>query len=76
MKKETVKTEKEAPEKEKSIEELFGELDGIIETLTDGNILLEDSFKQYETGMRLVKSCNDKIDKVEKQIIVLNEGNT
>ena len=33
---------------------------------------LEESFRQYQTGMKLVKSCHDKIDKVEKQMIVLN----
>ena len=27
----------------------------------------------YERGMKLVKACNDKLDKVEKQIIVLSE---
>lgn len=61
---------------ELSIEEIFGQLDEIIEKLSDGTISLEDSFKHYESGMKLVKSCGEKIDKVEKQIIVLNEGNT
>lgn len=60
--------------KEASIEEIFGELDGIIGKLEDGNISLEDSFKYYETGMKLVRSCGEKIDRVEKQILVLNEG--
>lgn len=61
--------------KEFSVEEIFGQLDDIVKKLTDGDISLEDSFGYYETGMRLVKSCSEKIDKVEKQIIVLNEGN-
>lgn len=58
-----------------SVEAIFGQLDDIVKKLTDGDISLEDSFGYYETGMRLVKSCSEKIDKVEKQIIVLNEGN-
>lgn len=61
---------------ELSIEEIFSQLDETIEKLSDGTISLEDSFKYYESGMKLVKSCGEKIDKVEKQIIVLNEGNT
>lgn len=61
---------------ELSIEEIFGQLDEVIEKLSDGEISLEDSFKYYESGMKLVKNCGEKIDKVEKQIIVLNEGNT
>lgn len=36
---------------------------------------LEDSFKAYEEGMRIVLSCNEQIDKVEKQLIILNEKN-
>lgn len=58
---------------ETSIEELFAQLDGIIEKLEAGEISLEDSFKYYETGVKLLKNCNEKIDRVEKQIVVLNE---
>lgn len=57
-----------------SIEESFKELEEIIGKLEDGNISLEDSFQYYEAGMKLVKSCSNKIDKVEKQILVLNEA--
>ena len=66
----------EAPGAELSIEEIFGRLDGIIRELEDGEISLEDSFKYYETGMKLVKTCGGKLDKVEKQILVLNENGT
>lgn len=68
------KKAKKEENKEASIEEIFDELDGIIGKLEDGNISLEDSFKYYETGMKLVRSCGEKIDRVEKQILVLNEG--
>lgn len=57
----------------KTIEETFAELEGIIGKLESGDSSLEDSFQYYEAGMKLVKSCGEKIDKVEKQIIVLNE---
>lgn len=59
---------------DRTIEELFTELDGIIGKLEDGEISLEDSFHYYEAGMKLVQSCSGKIDKVEKQIQVLNES--
>lgn len=59
---------------ERSIEELFLELNTVIDKLEDGDISLEDSFTCYGAGMKLVKSCSKKIDKVEKQIQVLNEG--
>lgn len=66
----------EAPADKLSIEEIFNELDGIIRNLENGEVSLEDSFKYYEAGMKLVKTCGGKIDKVEKQILVLNGNNT
>ena len=66
----------EAPADKLSIEEIFTELDGIIRNLENGEVSLEDSFKYYEAGMKLVKTCGGKIDKVEKQILVLNGNNT
>ena len=68
-----MKTEKEKKELEElSIEEIFGRLDGIIEKLEDGSVSLEDSLAYYENGMKLVKACSEKIDRVEKRILVLN----
>ena len=68
-----MKMEKEKKELEElSIEEIFGRLDGIIEKLEDGSVSLEDSFAYYENGMKLVKACSEKIDRVEKRILVLN----
>ena len=66
----------ETPADKLSIEEVFTELDGIIRNLENGEVSLEDSFKYYEAGMKLVKTCGGKIDKVEKQILVLNGNNT
>lgn len=59
--------------KEKSIEEIFTELEDVIKNLESGEISLEDSFKFYESGIKLIKSCNEKIEQVEKQIVVLSE---
>lgn len=62
-----------AAKKEKTIEETFEELEGIIRRLESGESSLEESFQYYEAGLKLVKSCNDKIDKVEKKMAVLEE---
>lgn len=56
-----------------SIEELFERLNQVIGSLEDGSSSLEESFRCYEEGMRLVKACSGKIDQVEKQILVLDE---
>ncbi len=58
----------------KSIEETFAELDEIMEKLESSETTLEESFSCYEKGMRLVQACSEKIDKVEKQMIMLQEG--
>lgn len=63
----------DAPGEELSIEEIFQQLDTIIERLEDGSLSLEDSFQYYERGMRLVKACSRKVDRAEKRIQVLNE---
>lgn len=56
-----------------SIEETFEELEQLIEKLESGESSLEESFAYYEAGIKLVKLCSEKIDKVEKQIIILSE---
>lgn len=58
---------------EKTLETSFEELDEIIGKLEQEEISLEDSFRLYQEGMTLLKNCNDSIDKVEKQLIVLGE---
>jgi exodeoxyribonuclease VII small subunit len=59
---------------EKTIEQTFEELDQLMEKLESSDTTLEESFACYEAGMKLVKACSEMIDKVEKQIIVLQGG--
>ena len=57
----------------RSIEETMEELETIIEKMEDRESTLEDSFAWFERGMKRVKECSQRIDKVEKQIMVLSE---
>ncbi len=57
------------------LEDDFKKLEDIIERMEHEDLSLEDSFKAYEEGMRIVLSCNEQIGKVEKQLIILNEKN-
>lgn len=59
--------------KKAGIEENFGRLDEIIAAMEDSGVTLEQSFQLYNEGIRLIKSCNTQLDKVEKQMIVLGE---
>lgn len=40
--------------------------------MSANDVSLEESFEKYKLGMDLLKHCGDKIDKVEKQIQILN----
>lgn len=55
-----------------TIEEAFTQLDEIITQLESGSLSLDASFKKYNEGIKMIKSCNQQLDKVEKQIIVLD----
>lgn len=59
--------------KAKTLEESMAELEAVMNELEREDITLEESFSLYNTGMKLLKNCNDAIDKVEKKLIVLNE---
>ena len=56
-----------------SLEEAFMKLDVLISELEKPENSLEASFKAFEEGMKLVKYCNDSIDKVEKKVLVLGQ---
>lgn len=60
--------------KKLTLEESFDALDEIIENLQSGELTLEESFKKYEEGMKMIKNCNDAIDKVEKKLEIVKEA--
>lgn len=57
-----------------SIEEAFEELDQIVKELESSEQSLSDSMNLYKKGVRLLDKCNQTLDKTEKEIIVLQEG--
>ncbi|MEH2956231.1 exodeoxyribonuclease VII small subunit [Candidatus Merdisoma sp. JLR.KK006] len=61
---------------EKTLEEAFAELDQMLEKLSDRDTALEESFQVYAEGAKLLKYCNEKLDKVEKKMLVLSEEGT
>ena len=65
-----------AKKEELTLEQGFEQLDEIIEQLEDREVPLEKSFQLYEEGVKLLKACNDKIDRVEKQVQQLNADNS
>ena len=59
--------------KAQTLEQSFEKLEQIIGNLENGDVSVEDSFKLYNEGMKLIQNCNQQLDKVEKKIVVLNQ---
>ena len=59
--------------KEEPLEEMFTQLESVIKTMEQGDVSLEETFDLYHKGMNMLKSCNDKIDKVEKKMLILDD---
>lgn len=55
------------------LEEAFTQLENTIHNLESDEITLEESFRIYSEGMKMIQYCNDKIDQVEKKVVILDE---
>lgn len=64
---------KQVEETQLTLEESFERLEETIERLEDEDISLEDAFAAYSEGMKLLKNCNEQIDRVEKKVLKLAE---
>ena len=60
-------------EQELSLEEAFAQIEETIGHLEEEETTLEESFQAYQQGMKLLQYCNEKIDEVEKQVLLINE---
>jgi len=58
----------------KTLEELFGDLQEVVQNLEGEEVALEESFTLYHQGMQLLKQCNEIIETVEKKVLVLDEN--
>ena len=57
-----------------SLEKSFELLNEYVRKMEEEDLSLEESFSVYAKGMELVKDCSNMIDKIEKDIIILEEG--
>ncbi len=60
-------------EKKEKLEDMFGQLETVIQDMEKEDVSLEDSFELYNRGMNLLKRCNKAIDEVEKKVVVRDE---
>lgn len=54
------------------LEDVLVQVERCVEQLENPQISLEDSFRYYEEGIRMLKICNEKVDQIEKQMLMLN----
>ena len=64
----------ENKEKKEKLEDMFGQLETVIEAMEKDDVSLEDSFELYNRGMTLLSRCSRAIDEVEKKVLVLDEN--
>lgn len=61
----------EEEKKELTVEESFARLDEMVRQMDSDEISLEESFRLYEEGMKLLLEVGGKIDAVEKKMKAL-----
>jgi len=59
--------------KKKSFESSLEELEKIVTLLEDGDQPLEESLSLFESGVRLTRECQQRLDDAERKIQVLIE---
>ena len=60
-------------ENKEKLEDMFAQLETVIQDMEKDDVSLDDSFELYNRGMTLLKKCNKAIDEVEKKVLVLDE---
>ena len=63
-------------QQDETLEVLFGQLDEIIEKMEAADVPLETAFALYEQGMHQIRKCNEKLDRVEKKMLVISGDGT
>ena len=61
----------EKNEKKKDLSEIFTDLDSLLQKM-EGEESLEKSFAIYEKAVALLKEANSSIDRIEKQVRILD----
>ena len=62
---------------EKKFEKALEQLEDIVRKMEEGNLTLDESLKAFEEGIKLSRSCSDKLDEAERKVeILLKEGDS
>ena len=67
--------EKQLNEKKLSFEQALSNLEEIIRQMESGEAPLESLVTHYQTGVKMLKICRERIDSAEMKIKEVNEAN-
>lgn len=65
----------EKKEKELSFEDALEQLETIVKKLETGEVPLDDAIGEFNTAMKLAKTCDEKLKSAEKAITKLVKEN-
>lgn len=58
--------------KEEKLEDIIAQVERCIAQLEDPQVSLEDSFRYYEQGVAKLKICNEKVEQIEKKMLMIS----
>ncbi len=64
----------EVKSEEMSFEAALARLEQIVKSLDDGSAPLDSSLELFEEGVKLVRSCNSKLDAARRRVTILSEN--
>lgn len=64
----------EVKSEEMSFEAALARLEQIVKSLEDGSAPLDSSLELFEEGVKLVRSCNSKLDTARRRVTILSEN--
>ena len=64
----------EVKSEEMSFEAALARLEQIVKSLEDGSAPLACSLELFEEGVKLVRSCNSKLDAARRRVTILSEN--
>jgi exodeoxyribonuclease VII small subunit len=59
-----------------SFEKSLKELQSLVKRLESGDLSLEDSLKAFESGVQLVRQCQEVLKSAEKRVQILSQNST
>jgi exodeoxyribonuclease VII small subunit len=57
-----------------SFEDSLGRLEAIVQKMETGDLKLEESIKLFEEGIKLTKTCHQRLEEAEKKVQHLMKG--